>query len=147
MTETQSAAAAVAPADLERIRDLLTAFAWFADRGDGDGLSRLFLPEGVLHVGGQDLVGREQIGRDCIRRAALPGRKARHVWSNLRIEGVEVDRISTTAVQLTFEQVDEQGSASTHLRVNDLFDNFTGDGKGGWHFARRRIERAMALVL
>jgi hypothetical protein len=147
MNDSLSTAVMVPPADLERIRELLTSFAWFADRGDGDGLSRLFLPEAVLHVGGQDHVGREQIAQDCRRRAAVPGRKVRHVWSNLRIERAAADRISTTAVQLTFEQFEQQEGAPTHLRVNDMLDTFARDPSGQWHFAGRRIERALALVL
>jgi hypothetical protein len=136
-----------APADIERIRELLSDFAWFADRGDGEALSRLFLPEGVLHVGGQDHAGRAQIAQDCMRRAAIPGRKTRHVWSNLRVERAEAGRISTTAVQLTFEQLEQSASASTQLRVNDVFDTFCRDLSGHWRFATRRIERAMGIVL
>jgi hypothetical protein len=140
-------AAGAAPAALARIRDLLTDFAWFADQGDGEGLSRLFLPEGVLHVGGQEHVGREQIGRDCVRRAAVPGRKTRHLWSNLRVERADADWVATTALQLTFEQVGPEAPGSTQLRVNDVFDIFTRDLSGDWRFAKRRIERAMGLVL
>jgi hypothetical protein len=145
MNESHRAAASLV--DTTRIGELLSDFAWFADRGDGEGLSRLFLPEGVLHVGGDVHVGRQQIADDCVRRAAVPGRKVRHVWSNLRIERAEAGRISTTAVQLTFEQLDRQGTASTQLRVNDLFDTFTRDLSGHWRFASRRIERAMGLTL
>jgi hypothetical protein len=138
------------PADIDRIRELLSEFAWCADRGDGAGLSALFLPEGVLHAGGQDHVGRERIAQDCARRAAVPGRKTRHVWSNLRVERADAGRISTTAVQLTFEQLEQPGQAgpgSTQLRVNDVFDTFALDSSGRWRFMTRRIERAMGLVL
>jgi uncharacterized protein (TIGR02246 family) len=139
--------AAAAPADIERIRELLTDFACFADRGDGERLSQLFRPDGVLHVGGQEHVGREQIAQDCLRRAAIPGRKTRHVWSNLRVERAEAGTITTTAVQLTFEQVAGADSTATQLRVNDMFDTFVRDGSGPWRFAARRIERAIGLTL
>jgi hypothetical protein len=143
MNESHRAAASLV--DTTRIGELLSDFAWFADRGDGEGLSRLFLPEGVLHVGGDVHVGRQQIADDCVRRAAVPGRKVRHVWSNLRVERAEAARISTTAVQLTFEQLDPAGP--TQLRINDLFDTFTRDLSGHWCIATRRIERAMGLTL
>jgi hypothetical protein len=148
MNESHRPAArpAASPTDIALISELLTDFAWFADRGDGEGLSGLFQPDGVLHVGGQTHVGRQQIGDDCVRRAAVPGRKVRHVWSNLRVERAEPGRIVTAAVQLTFEQLDPQ-AGSTQLRINDVFDTFTRDLPGPWRFAARRIERAMGLTL
>ncbi|MDB5947447.1 MAG: ring hydroxylating beta subunit [Ramlibacter sp.] len=147
MDSTHPQSNGAAGVDINRVRDLLSEFAWFADRGDGEGLSRLFLPEGVLHAGGQDHAGREQIAQDCVRRAAIPGRKTRHVWSNLRIERVEAGSISTTAVQLTFEQLDQPEPGSTQLRISDLFDTFRRDASGDWRFATRRIQRAMGLML
>ncbi|MDB5954540.1 nuclear transport factor 2 family protein [Ramlibacter sp.] len=144
MNQNQAAAPA---ANVERIRQILGDFAWFADRGDGERLAQLFVADGVLHVGGQELVGREQIAQDCLRRAAIPGRKTRHVWSNLRIERVEAGSISSTVVQLTFEQVDQQESGSQQLRISDVFDTFVQDSAGQWRIASRLIQRAMGLTL
>ena len=65
------------------IERLLTDFAWFADRGDGESLGQLFTADGALFVSGLELKGREQIAADCYRRASNPDRKTRHLWSNL----------------------------------------------------------------
>ena len=78
------------------------------------------------------------------RRAQIAGRKTRHVWSNLRIVESHHDRLSTTAVQLTFEQPGDD--KPTQLRVSDLLDTLEKDHDGRWRFARRVISRQMALA-
>jgi uncharacterized protein (TIGR02246 family) len=130
--------------DLARIERLLSDFAWHADRGDGASLAELFLPDAVLIVGGRRLEGRAEIAADCRRRALTPGRKTRHVWSNLRLDLETDGTLSATALQLTFEQTD---SAATKVRVNDLTDRYRRDAGGTWRFVIRIIERQMALEL
>jgi uncharacterized protein (TIGR02246 family) len=127
------------------IEQLLSDFAWFADRGDGEALARLFLPDAILIVGGTELVGRQRIADDCFRRFNDPHRKTRHVWSNLRIEHSGADSVTTTAVQMTFEQ--SAPDIPTQLRVNDLFDEFRRDADKRWRIARRTIKREIALAL
>ncbi|MDB5875455.1 MAG: ring hydroxylating beta subunit [Ramlibacter sp.] len=129
--------------ELRELERLLSDFAWFADRGDGRSLAELFLEDAVLHVGGQQHHGRESIAADCYRRASEPGRKVRHVWSNLRVQDETDGRINTAAIQLTFEQT--EAHAKTQLRVNDLLDQFAKGPEGTWRFARRVISRAMAV--
>jgi hypothetical protein len=128
------------------IERLLSAFAWHADRGEGALLSELFLPDGTLSVGGNELKGRAAIADDCHRRALVPGRKTRHVWSNLRIQWVAEDVVATSAIQLTIEQVGTD-NPSTQMRVNDVFDKFQQDTEGAWYFASRIIRREMSLVI
>lgn len=129
--------------DLRSIEALLTDFAWNADRGDGQALGALFAPEATLTVGGQTHRGRAQIAADCERRASDPGRKVRHVWSNLKVLEQHEGEMRTAAVQLTFEQT--AGLAKTQVRVNDLHDRFVKGPDGAWRFAERTIARAMAL--
>ena len=133
------------PTDILAIERLLTDFASFADRGDGVALGDLFLGEAILTVGGGDLHGPGQIADDCRRRFTDPHRKTRHLWTNLRIERGDDQSITTSALQLTFEQ--STPGLPTQLRVNDLHDEFRKDAGGRWRFSRRRIERAMAVVL
>jgi ketosteroid isomerase-like protein len=133
------------PTDVLAIERLLTDFAWFADRGDGAALGDLFLEEATLIVGGRDLRGPRQIAEDCRRRFTDPHRKTRHLWTNLRVERGDQECVATSALQLTFEQ--STPGLPVQLRVNDLHDEFRKDGGGRWRFARRRIERAMALAL
>jgi hypothetical protein len=130
--------------DLTRIERLLSDFAWHADRGDGASLAQLFLPDAVLVVGGARLAGRAEIAEDCRRRALAPGRKTRHVWSNLRLDPQTDGTVSATAIQLTFEQTD---AAATRVRINDLTDRYQRDAAGTWRFMSRIIERQMALEL
>lgn len=131
--------------ELAPIERVLSDFAWYADRGDGTSLAELFVPDGVLCVGGQELKGRLQIADDCRRRASQPDRKTRHIWSNLRIERAQANSATGTAVQLTFEQ--HGPDTPTQLRVNDLFDEFEKDAQGVWRLARRVISREMSLSL
>lgn len=131
--------------DIATIQRLLSDFAWYADRADGAAMAQLFNPNGALKVGGQELIGRESIAADCYRRALNLERKVRHVWSNLRIDRIEANLVSTTAIQLTFEQVGADQPAQ--LRVNDLFDTFTQDTDGVWRFATRVIQREIALAI
>jgi ketosteroid isomerase-like protein len=127
------------------IERLLSDFAWFADRGDGTSLSQLFIPDGVLLVSGNELRGRARIAEDCARRFLNPNRKTRHVWSNLRIDRMDGDTAGSFAIQLTFEQSGD--GQPTHLRVNDLIDEFQRDANGSWKIARRVIDRKMALSI
>ena len=126
------------------IEQLLSDFAWYADRGDGVSLASLFLPDGVLVVGGQELHGRDRIADDCHRRGIGSTRKTRHVWSNLRIVRPAAHTLETTAIQLTIEQT-EPSLPNAQVRVNDLFDTLRQDSQGAWRFARRVISREMAL--
>src|SRR5882757_6744055 len=106
--------------DLQAIQRLVNDFAWHADRGEDALLSDLFLPEGVLHVGGQELKGRAQIADDCRRRSSANQRTTRHVWTNLRLDADGDDAFRGTAIQLTFEQAGPE--RQTQIRVNDVSD-------------------------
>lgn len=131
--------------DISSIERMLSDFAWHADRADGEALSQLFTSNGTLRVGGQDLIGRQQIADDCYRRALNPARKVRHIWSNLRVDRIEGNLVHTTAIQMTFEQLG--ADAPAHVRINDLFDTFVRDTDGAWRFASRIIQREMALTV
>ena len=138
--------AAVTYSERAAIEQLLSNFAWHADRGEGVSLAGLFMPDGTLVVGGQELHGRERIAADCHRRGIGTTRKTRHVWSNLRITRREADTLETTAIQLTIEQTDPS-LPDAQVRVNDLFDTLRRDSAGTWRIVRRVISREMALRL
>ena len=137
---------AVTYAERAAIEQLLSDFAWHADRGEGVSLAGLFVPDGILVVGGQELQGRAQIADDCHRRGIGSQRKTRHVWSNLRVARAAADTLTTTAIQLTIEQADPSQSQA-QVRVNDLFDTLRRDSQGAWRFVRRVISREMTLRL
>jgi hypothetical protein len=129
--------------DVRAIERLLSDFAWCADRGDGESMGRLFVPDGVLRVGGAILGGRDAIAHDCARRHAEPGRKTRHLWSNLRVDAVDANRSQSTAVQITFEQRASDGSLQ--VRVNDVFGTAKPVEDGGWLIEERIIQREIAF--
>jgi uncharacterized protein (TIGR02246 family) len=130
--------------DRLEIERLFTDFSWCADQGDAAGLSRLFAPDGVLCVGGQEIKGPEAIRNELTTRAQIPGRKTRHVWSNLRIVSMDDRSAETTATQLTFEQ--SGADKPTQLRISDLSDILHRDTQGQWRFVRRLISRQMAVA-
>ncbi len=131
--------------ELHSIERLLSDFAFCADDGDANGLARLFTEDGVLSIGSHQSVGRTAIAADCQARFAIPNRKTRHVWSNLRVTALTSDTASTTALQLTFETLGPD--TPTSLRVNDVIDELRRDANGVWRFAHRQIRKELALSL
>jgi hypothetical protein len=67
--------------ELQSIERLFSDFAWFADRCDAEALANLFMPGGVLSVGGRESAGSDNIAADCRKRFAVSDRKTRHMWS------------------------------------------------------------------
>ncbi|MDR5646948.1 nuclear transport factor 2 family protein [Burkholderia cenocepacia] len=126
------------------IEQLFSEFSWCVDHGDSARLSELFVPDGVLFVGGQEMKGRATIRNTLAERFKTDGRKTQHVWSNLRIISVDHRSMRTAAVQLTFEQFGD--SEQTHLRISELSDSLQRDDRGPWRFANRVIDRRMTLT-
>ncbi|MDS0858644.1 nuclear transport factor 2 family protein [Burkholderia pseudomultivorans] len=129
--------------DVRAIERLMSDFAWFADRGEGESMGQLFVPDGVLHVGGIILSGRDAIASDCKRRHTQPGRKTRHLWSNLRVNAVDANRSQSSAVQITFEHHSPDGLLQ--VRVNDVFDRLRRAANGGWLIEERIIQPEIAF--
>jgi len=135
----------MAGADLHAIHRLLSDFAWAADRGLANELSELFFPDGTLRVNDQAFRGRAEIAADCRRRAEIPNRKTRHVWSNLRVDLRDDGACEATLVQLTYESAGAERPVK--LRVNDVCDRLERDADGRWRFRSRVIERQMAFLM
>ncbi|MGF6998790.1 nuclear transport factor 2 family protein [Paraburkholderia sp. GAS32] len=131
--------------ELQSIERLFSDFAWFADRCDSEALANLFVPSGVLSVGGRESAGSDNIAADCRERFAVSDRKTRHMWSNLRVEMPTADTARTTAIQLTFETSSDDTPA--RLRVNDVIDELRKGASGEWRFVSRHIRCEMALAL
>jgi hypothetical protein len=127
--------------DLEkwRVEGLYTAFGMFADRGDGAALSELFVSDGMLEMGNNEVHGRQNIAEFVNARCADPSRKTRHTWSNLRLEQEEGSTFHTTAIQMTFEQ--NGADKAPQVRVSDLVDTLQRYPDGTWRFVSRRIHR------
>jgi hypothetical protein len=130
-------------AAVESIGRLLSDFGWHADRKQAEQLAELFLPDGRLSLSGTELAGRQAIVDDCRRRFAAQ-RTTRHVWSNLRIESADENRIVATAIQMTYEQ--EGNGGGTQVRISDLLDTFSRDQSHRWCFAHRVMTRVITLA-
>ena len=130
--------------DRAAIEKLLTEFGRCADRGDGEQLSLLFLPSGVLNVNSNIAEGQQAIARFTNERTADSTQKTRHSWSNLLVEYDGPSGILASAIQMTFDQ---KGDGPASLRVSDLADTFGKNGEGLWRFASRTITRQINLAV
>ncbi len=124
------------------IETLLTNFGRCADRGDGDALSLLFLPAGVMSVNSKVAEGQAAIATFTNERTADPNQKTRHVWSNLLIERHDAHSAQASCIQITFEQ---KGDGPASVRVNDVVDTFAKNAEGAWRFQSRTITRQMTV--
>ena len=125
------------------IEDLLSAFAWHADRLEAQLLGGLFLPQGRLVMGDVELDGAAAIETYLSKRFEGTARITRHVWSDLRIEHQSSEEIASTMTQVTYEKAgDDQ---PTTARVSDVSDRFAKDVAGRWRFAQRIVKRVLAL--
>jgi uncharacterized protein (TIGR02246 family) len=125
------------------IERLMTLFGRYADCGDGERLASLFLPDGTLSLGTTVSSGRSAIATFAKERSSTPGRKTRHVWSNLELRTGDHGTLHASAIQQTYELM--AATQSTQLRVSDLEDVFARDSDGSWRFASRRIVRQMSV--
>ena len=127
------------------VEQLLTLFGRYADCGDGERLASLFLPDGTLSLGSSVSCGRSAIASFAKERSSAPGRKTRHLWSNLELRTGDHGTLHASAIQQTYELV--AAAQSTQLRVSDLEDVFARDSDGSWRFASRRIVRQMSVTV
>src|SRR5260370_34352339 len=123
------------------VEQLMTLFGRYADCGDSERLASLFLPDGTLSLGSIVSSGRSAIASFAKERSSEPGRKTRHLWSNLELREGDLGTLHASAIQQTYELRAE--TQSTQLRVSDLEDTFAKDLNGSWRFASRRIVRQM----
>jgi hypothetical protein len=125
------------------VEQLLTLFGRYADCGDGERLASLFLPDGTLTLGNTVSQGQPAIATFAKERSSTPGRKTRHLWSNLQLHTDDHGTLHASAIQQTFELM--TATQTTQLRVSDLEDIFAKDSVGSWRFASRRIVRQMTM--
>jgi hypothetical protein len=124
------------------IETLLTRFGHYADRGDGEALSHLFLTSGVLNVNSKIAEGQQAIAKLANERTADPSQKIRHLWSNLLVEKRDSSSIHASCIQMTFER---RGDSPAAVRVNDVLDIFSKTEEGVWWFSSRTITRQITV--
>lgn len=130
---------------IRSIELLMTLFGRYADSGDGERLAGLFVPDGTLTLGTVVSRGRLAIASFSRERSSSPGRKTRHLWSNLELRAGSDGTLYGSAIQQTYEHMET--TQSTQLRVSDLEDVFAKDSEGFWRIANRRIVRQMGVTL
>jgi uncharacterized protein (TIGR02246 family) len=128
---------------LRCVERLMTLFGRYADCGDSERLASLFLPDGTLSLGSVVSTGRSAIASFSKERSSTPGRKTRHLWSNLELRAGDHDTLHASAIQQTYELI--PATQSTQLRISDLEDVFAKDADGSWRFASRRIARQVSV--
>lgn len=134
-----------APHDAEQIQALITEHAWVLDRGDVRDLPRFYTDDGVLLGLEEPLHGRPAIEQWAERRAALTGRRSRHVHTNVRLAAADTgaDTASGTMVTMLYRHEGEGLGATVPLSVSD-YDDIYRRVDGRWLIARREMRRAFA---
>jgi hypothetical protein len=138
------------------LRDLVDAYAFAADRGDGDWFRSLWLPDARLTIHDGDGPARSTLdGADAI--AQVPGRLARYVvtlhvvanqmcWADPDGEG----RAATGEAYCLAHHVSAPeggGAGAGHDEHDDYVmairyvDRYGRNGAGRWRFATREVRR------
>jgi uncharacterized protein (TIGR02246 family) len=119
-----------------RIQSVIARYSHLLDDQDYDAFVALFVPEGVLHFGGVDHVGRETIAREVA--AIQPARPGKHLTAVADIELVGDDRATARVDMVTFgydpEGAIKLGGMSRYYDRLVLVD-------GEWLFESRRMRR------
>jgi hypothetical protein len=126
-----------ARADIEA---LLTEYGWRIDHRQDVG--ELFAPDGVVIAPGIGLTlqGRDAIACHFAAHAADESQVTRHIWCDLRIEGVTGDTAHIQTTQLTYLRYASEPPAARHTMVGETHDVVLRSASGEWRFIERRLE-------
>lgn len=123
----------------QAIEQLVAEHAWLIDHGQADRVAALFTEDARLLGIGPDKVGQAAIQAWAAERAAMTGRRSRHVQSNLRLVAVSAVECRGTVV-LTLYRHDGPGKAEpAPLMVAEYDDTYRKREDGVWRFAERRL--------
>ncbi|MBS7707763.1 nuclear transport factor 2 family protein [Chelatococcus asaccharovorans] len=127
------------PEDRAAIEELIQRHAWLIDHGEANRIGELFTQDATLHGVGACKVGRAAIAAWGAERAAMRGRRSRHVHSNILIEPVSPDAARGWLV-LTLYRHDGPGLGSAApLLICEYADRYRKEPDGAWRFAERRL--------
>lgn len=123
----------------QEIEQLVAEHAWLIDHGQADRVAALFTEDARLLGIGPDKVGQAAIQAWAAERAAMTGRRSRHVQSNLRLVAVSAVECRGTVV-LTLYRHDGPGKAEpAPLMVAEYDDTYRKREDGVWRFAERHL--------
>ncbi len=129
----------VDPATRQAIEQLVAEHAWLIDHGQAERIASLYTDDARMLGLGPDKVGRPAIQAWAAERAAMTGRRSRHVQSNLRLAAVSPDECRGTLL-LTVYRHDGAGRAEPVPFAVAEYDDIYGRGPDGvWRFAERRL--------
>jgi len=120
------------------IEALIAEFAYLIDHGRGIEVHELFTEDGVYgRSTGERSVGREAVREAYRRRAELPLRTTRHLFSNLRLEAGDARQISGTCLMTLYMGEGELPLPPAPYLVSEYSDVYRLCGDGRWRFAER----------
>ena len=123
----------------QAIDRLVTEHAWLIDHGQAARVAALYTDDARVLGIGPDKIGMAAIQAWADERAAMTGRRSRHVQSGLRLVPVSEEECRGSLV-LTLYRHDGPGKADTApLLVADYDDVYRRGADGAWRFAERRL--------
>jgi hypothetical protein len=139
VTSVARIASGLAPQDRLAIEQLIQRHAWLIDHGAADRIGELFAEDAALYGIGPDKLGRAAIAEWGRQRAALTGRRSRHLQSNVLIEPVATDA-ARGWVALTLYRHDGPGEGqAVPLLIAEYADRYSREPDGSWLFAERHL--------
>jgi ketosteroid isomerase-like protein len=117
------------------VEQLLFRFAEAVDRRQADQAAAQFAADGTFNPRGAPVVGRDAIRAMYEARMSDPGRKTRHVWSNLRCEPSADGAVAFRATLTLYAFEPQVSQAALQMRIGDV-EGLCKRGEGdGWVFA------------
>jgi len=122
--------------DEEQIRQLQAVYVQLTDDGDARGKSDLFAEDGRYYPASGQVIGREEIYRTIVGRAANQpkGRHTKHMCGNsvIRVSGDTAEAATDYVVYLQSED-----SPWQITQIGRYYDRFVRQG-GKWFFSENR---------
>jgi uncharacterized protein (TIGR02246 family) len=122
---------ALTPADVIEIAKLCSSYNFAVDDGDGETFASLFVPDGVLDLGGEPVEGRAALA-EFARRVGSTRPGLRHVVANVDPDG-DGDEATLRAYVTVYQRVDGQIGVATVGRYHDSLRR----AEGAWRFVQR----------
>jgi len=129
-------------ADRAEIEALIYEHAWLVDNHQSETLYKLYTENGRLRLPGSLVEGREALKKYGTDRAAMKGRAARHVCTNLRLVAEAPGRLRGTSVATLYRHDGEGYGPAVAVAVADLEDTYVRDSDGRWRIEERCVRLA-----
>ncbi len=130
---------AIGPDIRHAIEALVYEHAWLIDHGLADRLPDLYTDDGRVLGVGPDKVGRQAIADWAGQRAAMTGRRSRHVQSNLRLASVSPGVVRGTVVLTLYRHDGDAKADPVPFLVGEYEDLYHRGTDDVWRFAERRL--------